>query len=102
MNMMEDEAGAYEQAARETVELGNRIAAEDKDADLWEVADGLLAGAIQYWLFSRQPCPDPMCEDCAPIASAEARLAELLRTAEVLAQDSEYFHAPTDHTVGRA
>lgn len=102
MSMMDEMNGAYDQAARQTVELGNRIADEDKGADLWDVADGLLAGAIQYWLFSRQPCSDPMCEDCAPMGSAEARLAELLNLTEELARGSEYYHSPTDHNVGRA
>ncbi len=99
--MMNDET-VFEEAARETVELGNRIADAEEEADPWDVADGLLAGAIQYWLYARQPCGDPRCEDCAPLDTAEARLAELLRTTEEMARDSEYFHAPTDSNVGRA
>lgn len=102
MDSMHDEVTAYDEAAREAVELGNRIANDDSEADLWDVADGLLAGAIQYWLFSRQPCGDPRCEDCAPFSTAEARLAELLQLTEELAAGSEYFHSPTDSNVGRA
>src|SRR5690606_40334826 len=45
----------------------------DTSADLWDIADGLLAGAIQYWLYTRQPCADPACQDCAPLATAEMR-----------------------------
>jgi len=102
MDSMHDEVTAYDEAAREAVELGNRIANDDSEADLWDVADGLLAGAIQYWLFSRQPCGDPRCEECAPLSTAEARLAELLQITEEMAAGSEYFHAPTDSNVGRA
>lgn len=102
MDSMQGEGTAYDEAAREAVELGNRIANDDAEADLWDVADGLLAGAIQYWLFSRQPCGDPRCEDCAPLSTAEARLAELLQLTEELAAGSEYFHSPTDSNVGRA
>lgn len=100
--MDDPENDMFEEAAREAVELGNRIADDDQDADVWDVADGLLAGAIQYWLYSRQPCGDPRCEDCAPISTAEERLKELLALTEELAQDSEYYHSPNDSNVGRA
>lgn len=99
---MTEEPDIYDEAARQAVELGNRIADSDEEADLWDIADGLLAGAVQYWLFSRQPCGDPLCEDCAPLSTAEARLAELHRLIDEFAQDSEYYHAPTDSNVGRA
>lgn len=84
------------------VALGNRVAEKDREADLWDIADGLLAGAIQYWLYSRQPCGDPKCEDCEPIATGEGRLQELLRLTRQFAEESEYFHQPTDTNVGRA
>jgi len=99
---MEQENNPFDSAAREAVELGNRIADQDQEADLWDVADGLLAGAIQYWLYSRQPCDDPMCEECQAVSTAEERLAELLRATEELARESEYFHSPHDLNVGRA
>ena len=93
---------SFESAFAKAVDLGNKLADKDKDADLWDIADGLLAGAIQYWLYSRQPCGDALCEDCTPISTAEARLAELKRLIERLAAESEYFHAPTDANAGRA
>jgi hypothetical protein len=99
---MAQEGNTYDDAAQEAVELGNRLADADQQADVWDVADGLLAGAVHYWLYSRQPCADPRCEDCAPIRFAEQRLAELLRFTEELAKDSEYFHSPHDMNVGRA
>ncbi len=99
---MTDEVDAYEEASRESVELGNRLADADQEAHLWDIADGLLAGAIQYWLYARQPCEDPACEECAPVRTSALRLAELKRLVEELAISSEYFHSPNDPDVGRA
>lgn len=99
---MHDEPDTYDEASRQTVELGNRLADADEQADLWDVSDGLLAGAIQFWLYSRQPCDDPACEQCAPMRTAEWRLAELKRLTEEMARSSDYFHAPTDLNAGRA
>lgn len=97
-----DQDTNYDEAAQEIVELGNRLAQRNPEADLWDIADGLLAGAIQYWLYSRQPCGDPHCEDCAPISTAELRLDQLLELARSLAEESEYFHTANDSNVGRA
>lgn len=98
--MMDDEI--YGKAAAEVVDLGNRLMEADAESDLWDVADGLLAGAIQFWLYSRQPCGDPRCEDCAPMSTAELRTAELRELVAQFAQESEYFHTPHDTNVGRA
>jgi len=84
------------------VELGNRLADADQESHLWDISDGLLAGAIQYWLYTRQPCEDPACEDCAHVRTAEARLKELQRLVDEFARSSEYFHTPTDFGVGHA
>ncbi len=86
----------FDAAARAVVELANRLADENPDADVWDVADGLLAGVVRYWLYSRQPCDDPMCEDCAPVSTAELRQAELGKFVKEFAEDSDYFHSPTD------
>ncbi len=99
---MSDDESPYDVAAREAVELGNRLADDDQEAHLWDIADGLLAGAIQYWLYARQPCGDPRCEECAEVSTAEQRLAVLRELTEEYAHDSEYFHTPTDSNVGRA
>jgi hypothetical protein len=53
---MTELADTFDSAFTKAVDLGNRLADKDKDADLWDIADGLLAGALQYWLYSRQPC----------------------------------------------
>ncbi|MGM0594656.1 MAG: hypothetical protein ACQETD_08975 [Pseudomonadota bacterium] len=99
---MQSEENPLELAARRAVELGNELAAEDRQADLWDLADGLLAGALHYWLYARQPCEDPMCEECAPMATAEQRMAELMKLVGEMARDSDYYHSPNDTNVGRA
>jgi hypothetical protein len=99
---MTEIADTFDSAFTKAVDLGNRLADRDKDADLWDIADGLLAGALQYWLYSRQPCGDPRCQDCMPISTAEGRMAELKKLVEQLAAESEYFHTPTDANAGRA
>ncbi|HEX5340777.1 MAG TPA: hypothetical protein VFX47_07840 [Gammaproteobacteria bacterium] len=86
----------FESAARQMVELANQIADENPDADIWDIADGLLAGAVHYWLYSRQPCEDPMCEDCAPVSTAELRQAALEKLIRQFSEESDYYHAPTD------
>jgi len=99
--MSQDES-PMELAARRVVELGNEVADLDQEADLWDIADGLLAGAVHYWLYAHQPCNDPMCEDCATISSAELRLAELRKLLDEFARESDYFHTPNDTNAGRA
>src|ERR1700677_4047188 len=97
---MTEIADTFDSAFTKAVDLGNRLADKDRDADLWDIADGLLAGALQYWLYSRQPCGDPRCQDCMPISTAEGRMAELRRLIDQLASESEYFHTPTDANAG--
>lgn len=99
---MTPEQGIFDQAADEAVDLANRLAEIHPDADLWELADGLLAGAVHYWLFSRKPCGDPACEDCAPVATAERRVRELSQLARESAQESDFYHHPEDLDAGRA
>jgi hypothetical protein len=99
---MQSEENPMDLAARRAVELGNELANEDQQADMWDIADGLLAGAIHYWLYSRQPCSDPMCEDCASISTAELRMGELQKLLAEFAQGSDYFHSPHDSNTGHA
>lgn len=99
---MNDPFSVFDQAASRAVDLGNEVADAEPTADLWDIADGLLAGALQYWLYTRQPCDDPECEDCAPLATAELRLKDLQRLVEDFARSSEYFHSVNDFGAGRA
>lgn len=92
----------YDQVAETVIELGNRLLEEDESADIWEVASGLMAGAVQFWLYSRQPCRDPFCQACADISTAEHRLAALLSETKNLAEESDYFSSPNDITTGTA
>jgi hypothetical protein len=99
---IQDEAPAFDEAFGRAVDLGNQIADKDDKADLWDIADGLLAGAVQYWLYTRQPCGDPACEDCLAVGTAETRMAELRRLIAQFAEESQYYHTPTDSNAGRA
>jgi hypothetical protein len=94
---MSEEAHPFDEAFEQAIDLGNQIADDDEKADLWDIADGLLAGALQFWLYSRQPCGDPGCEECLPISTAELR-----RLIEQFSEESQYFHTPTDANAGRA
>jgi hypothetical protein len=101
---MQEPVEVFDEAFMRAVEIGNQLAKDEKEfeADAWDVADGLLAGAIQFWLFSRQPCGDPRCEDCEPVNTAHGRMVALQQLVREFAEESEYFHSPTDSDVGRA
>ena len=99
---MEDDRTELDEAAEQVIELGNRLLEADEEADAWDVADGILAGAIQFWLYSRQPCDDPRCENCADVSTAELRLRKLIEEAKRSAEESTYFQTPYDVNVGRA
>jgi hypothetical protein len=99
---MQEQGNPFDAAFSQAVDLGNEIADGDEKADLWDIADGLLAGAVQFWLYSRQPCGDPQCEECLEISTAESRLRELRNLIEQFSEESQYFHSPTDSNVGRA
>jgi len=99
---MEPIADTFDAAFSKTVDLANKMADKDKDADLWDIADGLLAGAIQYWLYSRQPCGDTRV---ARTACRSARPKGACRSSSASSSSSpqsEYFHTPTDSNAGRA
>ena len=92
----------YDQVAETIIELGNRLLAEDESADILEVASGIMAGAVQFWLYSRQPCKDPFCQVCADTSTAERRLTALLRETHVLGEESDYYCSVNDITTGTA
>lgn len=99
---MEDEPSLFDVAASQVVELANQLATDNPEADLWDISDGLLAGAIHYWLYSRQPCGDPFCESCAEVSTAEQRLKQLIEEVRQFAEESDYYHSPNDANVGTA
>ncbi|MEZ5566506.1 MAG: hypothetical protein R3F24_13840 [Gammaproteobacteria bacterium] len=102
MTENEGDKTLLDEAAEHVIELGNRLLETDEDSDSWDIADGLLAGAIQFWLYSRQPCDDPLCENCADVSTAELRLSKLVEEARRWAEDSTYYQSPYDVNVGRA
>ena len=88
--------------AESIVELGHKMLADDESADVWEVASGMMAGAIQFWLYSRQPCADPLCRACADISSPEHRMQALLREVQAVGEESDYYCSLNDVTTDTA
>jgi hypothetical protein len=98
----EQDSSEFDRAAEEAVKLGNRIVDENDDADPWDIASGVLAGAVHFWLYTRQPCGDPHCESCEKVSTAEQRLKLLIEEVRQSAEESDYYHSPHDANVGRA
>ena len=92
----------YDQVAETIVELGNRMLDEDESADIWEVASGIMAGAVQFWLYSRQPCEDLFCRACTDISTPDRRLAALLNEVKNLGEESDYYTSANDTMTGTA
>jgi len=84
------------------VAFANQLADEHPDADLWEIADGLLSGAVHWWLFANAPCDDPACENCAGFRTAEQRMDTMHELVAQMAESSEYYHSPNDDNVAHA
>ena len=55
---IDEDKKEFDHAAERMIELGNLLLDEDHDTDSWEVASGVLAGAVHFWLYSRHPCCD--------------------------------------------
>jgi hypothetical protein len=98
----EQDSDLFDKVAEEVVKLGNGFVDDNPEADPWDVASGVLAGAVHFWLYSRQPCGDPTCESCDEISTAEQRLRLLLEEVRQSAEESDYYHTPNDANVGRA
>ena len=88
--------------ADDLVAFANRLAQENPDADPWIIADGLLSGAVHWWLYANSPCSDPACEDCEAIRTAELRMKTLYDLVRDMAETSEYYHSPNDENVAHA
>ena len=84
------------------VDFANELAQLYPDADPWDIADGLLSGAVHWWLYANAPCGDPSCEECADVQTAELRMRTLHELVTELAETSEYYHSPYDSNVARA
>ena len=88
--------------ADEIVDLANKLAVANPEADPWDIADGILSGAIHWWLYANTPCDDPECEDCAGIRTAGMRMRTLGGLVTEMAESSEYYHSPNDTDAARA
>jgi len=102
MTTMHEDDALFHNASEEAVKLGNRLVDADREADPWDIASGMLAGAVHFWLYTRQPCEDPRCDSCNEINTAELRLQRLMEEIRQSAMESEYYHSPHDANVGRA
>ncbi len=100
--MSDSHQHTYDQSAEAVVDLGNRMIDEDESVDAWDVASGMLAGAVQYWLFARQPCNKPACEACAEVVTAQRRMRVLLAEVQHMAEDSDHDDSPQDVYTGTA
>lgn len=98
--MADDDQMLFDEAADAVVDLGNQIAEAHPDADPWALADGLIAGAVHYWLYAHQPEQPVPSED--DLMTARERMEELVNLIMQSAEDSEYLHSPLDSDVGRA
>tara|TARA_B100000959_G_scaffold73668_1_gene78233 strand:- start:7662 stop:7967 length:306 start_codon:yes stop_codon:yes gene_type:complete len=98
----EDDTRNFDAAAERMIELGNRLLEQDSDSDSWEVASGLLAGAVHFWLYAYQPCGDLECESCEEVDTADKRLERLVEQVRQSASESDYYHTPRDANVGSA
>jgi len=99
--MNEDEL-LFDDAADQVVDLGNEIADANPDGDLWAIADGLIAGAVHFWLYAHQPDEQADAEDMDGLMTANQRLEALMGLLRESAVDSEYLHSPNDLDAGRA
>lgn len=98
--MADHDEVVFDEAADAVVDLGNRLSDEHPDADPWALADGLIAGAVHFWLYAHQPeQPTPSDDD---LLSARERIEELVSLIIQSTEDSEYLHSPLDSDVGRA
>ena len=92
----------FDDAADEAVDLGNAISQRNPEADVWAIADGIVAGAVHFWLYAHQPQENDDASSIDGLDTASERLKYLLDLIQQSAMDSEYLHSPLDRDVGRA
>lgn len=92
----------FDDAADQVVDLGNEIADANPDGDLWAIADGLIAGAVHFWLYAHLPDEQADAEEMEGLMTANQRIEALMSLLNESAVDSEYLHSPHDLDAGRA
>jgi len=99
---MIDNGTLFDEAADQAVDLGNDIADANPEGDLWAIADGLVAGAVHFWLYAHQPDEHADDEEMEGLMTAAQRMEALVQLLRDSAIDSEYLHSPNDADAGRA
>lgn len=99
---MLDDDQLFDDSADQVVDLGNELIDQHPDGDLWAVADGLIAGAVHFWLYAHQPENSVDETEYESYNTATRRLQELMKLVQQSATESEYLHSPDDSDVGRA
>lgn len=99
---MDDYEELFDDAADQAVDLGNEIADANPEGDLWAIADGLIAGAVHFWLYAHQPDELADDEEFEGLRTANQRIEALVKLLRESAVDSEYLHSPHDSDAGRA
>jgi len=98
---MNEDDMLFDEAADQVVDLGNELSEANPDGDLWAIADGLIAGAVHFWLYAHQP-EGRDDDDMEGLMTATQRLETLIGLLRDSAMDSEYLHSPNDLDAGRA
>ena len=99
---MDDSEILFDDAADQVVDLGNEIADANPEGNLWAIADGLIAGAVHFWLYAHQPDGLDDDDDMDGLMTASQRVETLINLLRESAMESEYLHSPHDSDVGRA
>jgi len=99
---MNDDDMLFDEAADQVVDLGNQLSDANPDADLWAIADGLIAGAVHFWLYAHQPDGSEEGDELEGVRTASQRIETMIGLLRESAIESEYLHSPHDPDVGRA
>lgn len=100
--MDEQSEELFDDTADQVVDLGNEIADANPEGNLWAIADGLIAGAVHFWLYAHQPDGSTDDSEMEGLMTASQRIDTLVALLKESAMESEYLHSPHDPDVGRA
>ncbi|NCO19417.1 MAG: hypothetical protein GW900_05105 [Gammaproteobacteria bacterium] len=99
---MDESELLFDEAADQVVDLGNEISDANPDGNLWAIADGLVAGAVHFWLYAHQPDGQGDDEEMDGLMTSAQRVETLVNLLKESAMESEYLHSPNDLDAGRA
>jgi len=98
---MQNPETSFNEAFTRTVDVGNTSRSGQQGGPV-DIAMACWRARCNSGCIRGQPCGDPNCEDCIPIATAEGRMSELRKLIGQFTTESDYFHTPHDQNVGRA